>query len=425
MALTSLYSGLSGLNANSLQLSLIGNNLSNVNTAGYKSSTASFQDMLSQTLSGGSARTNPQQVGLGSMAAGTNMNFTQGSLQVTGINSNVAIQGSGFFVVSDGQGNSFTRSGDFHVDAFGNLVTADGGFVQGYTTKDPITGSIIPTGALSNINMPPGTLFAPTATTNLRLIANLDAGAAVNDTFSSSVRVIDSLGASHQLTITWTNTAPGAWDYDITIPAIDVGGLITDPPVSVGTGSMAFDAAGVLTTPSADFDIEITGFSNGAADMTTATNNAINFDLFNLDGTTNLSGFTAPSATSSSSQNGFAAGSLSSFAVGIDGTIQGIFSNGQTAELARLSMATFNNPNGLLKTGQNRFSASSSSGEPSIGVPGEGGRGTTAGSAVELSNVDIANEFINMLIAQRGYQANSRIITTTDSVLQEAINLVR
>ena len=425
MALTSLYSGLAGLNANSLQLSLIGNNLSNVNTAGYKSSNASFQDMLSQTLSGGSDRTNPQQVGLGSTAAGTNMNFTQGSLQTTGISSNVAIQGGGFFVVSDGQGSSFTRSGDFHVDASGNLVTADGAFVQGYTTKDPVTGSIIPTGALSNINMPPGTLFAPTATTNLRLIANLDANAAVNDTYSSSVRVIDSLGASHQLTMTWTNTGPGAWDYDITIPAIEVGGLITDPPVSVGTGSMAFDAVGVLTTPAADFDIEITGFSNGASDMTTATNNAINLDLFNLDGTANLSGFSAPSATSSSSQNGFAAGSLSSFAIGIDGTIQGIFSNGQTAELARLSLASFNNPNGLLKTGQNKFSASVSSGEPSFGVPGEGGRGTTAGSALELSNVDIANEFINMLIAQRGYQANSRIITTTDSVLQEAINLVR
>lgn len=425
MALTSLYSGLSGLNANSLQLSLIGNNLSNVNTAGYKSSSASFQDLLSQTLNGGSASTNPQQVGLGTMAAGTNMSFSQGSLQTTGIGSNAAIQGGGFFVVGDGQESSYTRSGDFHVDAFGNLVTADGAFVQGYTTKDPITGRIIPTGALSNINMPPGTLFPPTSTTNLRLIANLNADAAVNDTFSSSVRIIDSLGASHQLTITWTNTGPGAWDYDITIPAVDVGGLATDPPVSVGTGSMAFDANGVLTTPAANFDIEITGFANGAADMTTATNNAINFELFNLKGTANLSGFAAPSATSSSSQNGFAAGSLSSFAIGTDGTIQGIFSNGQTAELARLALATFNNPNGLLKTGQNKFSASNSSGEPSIGVPGAGGRGTTAGGALELSNVDIANEFINMLIAQRGYQANSRIITTTDSVLQEAINLVR
>jgi flagellar hook protein FlgE len=425
MALTSMYAGLAGLNANSLQMSLIGNNLANVNTTGYKSSTASFQDMLSQTLSGGSDRTNPQQVGLGTMAAGTNMNFSQGSLQTTGIASNVAIQGDGFFVVNNGQGNSFTRSGDFHVDASGNLVTADGFFVQGYTTKDPATGKIIPSGALSNINMPPGTLFPPTSTTNMMLIANLSANAVVNDTFSSSVRIVDSLGASHQLTVTWTNTGPGAWDYDITVPAIDVGGLITDPPVSVGTGAMAFNALGVMTAPAADFDIEITGFSNGAADMTTATNNAINFDLFKPDGTANLSGFAAPSATSSSSQNGFAAGSLSSYAIGVDGTIQGIFSNGQTAELARLALATFNSPSGLLKTGQNKFSDSNSSGEPSFGVPGEGGRGTTAGSALELSNVDTANEFISMLIAQRGYQANSRVISTTDSLLQEAINLVR
>src|ERR1044071_4281070 len=137
MALTSLYSGLSGLNANALQLSLIGNNLANVNTTGYKSSSASFQDLLSQTLSGGSESTNPQQVGLGTVAAGTNMNFTQGSLQTTGVTSNVAIQGEGFFVISDGVGNSYTRAGDFHVDASGNVVTPDGDFVQGYTVKDP------------------------------------------------------------------------------------------------------------------------------------------------------------------------------------------------------------------------------------------------------------------------------------------------
>ncbi len=425
MALTSLYSGLAGLNANALQLSLIGNNLSNVNTAGYKSSTASFQDMLSQTLNGGSASTNPQQIGLGSVAAATNMNFGQGSLQTTGIMSNVAIQGGGFFVVSNGEGNSYTRSGDFHVDASGNLVAADGAFVQGYTTRDPVTGAVLPSGPLSNINMPPGTLFPPSATTNLRLVANLDANAAIGDTFSSSVRIIDSLGSDHQLTVTWTNTGPGAWDYDISLPAVDLGGLSSDPPVTVGTGSMAFDANGVLTTPAANFDIEVTGFANGATDMTTATNNAINFEVFTPDGTANLTGFASASATSSSSQNGFAAGSLSSFAIGNDGTVQGIFSNGQTAELARLALATFNNPGGLLKTGQNKFAASVSSGEPSIGAPGEGGRGTTAGGALELSNVDIANEFINMLIAQRGYQANSRIISTTDSVLQEAINLVR
>jgi len=425
MALTSLYSGLSGLNANALQLSLIGNNLANVNTTGYKSSSASFQDLLSQTLSGGSESTNPQQVGLGTVAAGTNMNFTQGSLQTTGVTSNVAIQGEGFFVISDGVGNSYTRAGDFHVDASGNVVTPDGDFVQGYTVKDPTTGKIIPDGALSNINLPPGTLFPPSSTTNLRLISNLNANAAVGDTFSSSVRIVDSLGASHQLSITWTNTAAGAWDYDITIPAVDVGGATTDPPTSLGTGSMGFDANGVLTTPAANFDIEITGFSNGATDMTTAGANAINFQLFNPDGTANLTGFAAPSATASSSQNGFAAGSLQSFAIGMDGIVQGIFSNGQTAELARLSLATFNNPPGLIKMGQNHFSASVSSGEPSFGVPGEGGRGTTAGAALELSNVDIATEFVNMLIAQRGYQANSKIITTTDNVLQEAINLVR
>lgn len=438
MALTSLYSGLSGLNANSLQLSLIGNNLSNINTTGYKSSTASFQDLLSQTLSGGSESTNPLQVGLGSVAAGTSQNFGQGSLQTTGNSANVAIQGTGFFVVSAEAGNSYTRAGDFHVDAKGNLVTPDGAFVQGYTQKDPVTGKIISSGTLANINIPPGTLFPPSATTNLRLISNLDANAQAGDTFSSSVRVIDSLGAGHQITFIWTKTATaGQWNYDITIDGGDVTGGTAGTPFSLkdnadatppGTGTMTFDPAGLLvdvdgTNPPTDVAISTPAFANGAAAMTGAT--AINWDLINSDGTANVSGFAAPSATSSSSQNGFEAGSLSSFAVGTDGIIQGIFSSGQTAELARLALATFNNPGGLIKTGQNKFSASNSSGEPSLGVPGEGGRGTTAGSALELSNVDIASEFINMLIAQRGYQANSRIITTTDSVLQEAINLVR
>src|SRR6476660_2366348 len=166
MALTSLYAGLSGLNANALQLSLIGNNLANVNTPGYKSSTAAFQDLLSQTIAGGSAdgSLNYLQVGLGTGVAATDQNFSQGSLQATGVNTNVAIQGQGFFVVEGSDGTNYTRAGDFHIDANGNLVTPDGAFVQGYTQKDPLTHKVIASGALSNVVAPPGTLFAPVAT---------------------------------------------------------------------------------------------------------------------------------------------------------------------------------------------------------------------------------------------------------------------
>jgi flagellar hook protein FlgE len=451
MALTSMYSGLSGLNANALALSLIGNNLSNSNTVGYKSSTANFQDLLSQTLSGGSDTTNPMQVGLGTTPAGTSMNLSQGSLQSTGIASNMAIQGDGFFVVSSGEGGyNYTRAGNFNVDAQGDLVTSDGKFVQGYTQKDPTTQKIIATGTLDKINIPPGTLFPPTATTNVQLLSNLNADATTGSVFTSSLRVIDSLGASHQLNFVYTKGAnPGEWSYDVTIDGGEVTGGTAGTAYSLigasgaaptaPAGTMAFDTTGKLTTvdgnpvlngtppPVLDpavvpINITTPTFANGAAAMTFA------WDVAKPEGTSYtsyLTSYASPSATSSSNQNGFAAGSLSSFTVSEDGTVVGVFSNGQTAELARIALATFNDPAGLLKIGSNNYSASTACGEPSIGAAAEGGRGKIAGSSLELSNVDIASEFINMIIAQRGYQANSRVITTTDQVLQESINLVR
>jgi flagellar hook protein FlgE len=427
MALTSLYSGLSGLNANALQLSLIGNNLANVNTPGFKSSTASFQDLLSQTLTGGSSvgNINFLQVGLGVTAAATNQNFSQGSLQSTGISTNVAIQGEGFFIVQGDQGINYTRAGDFHIDSSGNLVSSDGAFVQGYTQKDPVTNKIITSGSLNNINIPPGTLFPPISTSMIRLIANLDADAINGTTFTSSVRVYDSLGAGHQINFTWTKTGVGTYDYDATIDGGEVSGGTAGTPSSLlaAPGKMEFDASGTLVqvdgAAAADLPITTPTFSNGADPLT------FSWDLVNPDGTTSVTSYAAPSATSSSTQNGFPPGTLASVVIGGDGTIQGIFSSGKTAELARLALATFNNPGGLLKLGSNRFNVSISSGDPSVGVGGEGGRGTTAGSTLELSNVDMASEFINMIVAQRGYQANSKMITTTDEILQEAINLKR
>jgi flagellar hook protein FlgE len=186
---------------------------------------------------------------------------------------------------------------------------------------------------------------------------------------------------------------------------------------------MTFNTDGSLANvngaAAADVSITTPTFANGAAALT------FDWDLVNDDGTGNVTNYASPSATASSSQNGFSAGILSTIVVGGDGTIQGIFSNGQTTGLARLALATFNNPAGLLKLGGNRYNLSISSGEPSVGVAGDGGRGTLAGSTLELSNVDMAAEFINMIVAQRGYQANSRMITTTDEILQESINLKR
>jgi flagellar hook protein FlgE len=425
--LTSLYAGLSGLNANALQLSLIGNNLANVNTPGYKSSTAAFQDLLSQTLAGGSetGTINFLQIGLGTGVAATNQNFSQGSLQTTGINTNVAIQGEGFFVVNGTDGINYTRAGDFHIDANGNLVTPDGAFVQGFTQRDPVTNEIITSGPLNNVVVPPGALFPPRATSLAKMIANLDSNAADGSTFTSSVRVFDSLGAPHQVSFTWTKTAANTYDYDITMDGGDVTGGTAGTPFSLlaAPGTMTFDSNGALVdvdaAGAADVAVTTPTFINGGAALT------FDWDLVNDDGSTNVTNYSAPSATSSTTQNGLAAGTLSTIVVGADGTVQGIFNNGQTSELARLALAMFNNPAGLLKLGSNRFNASISSGDASVGVPGDAGRGTVAGSTLELSNVDMAAEFISMIVAQRGYQANSRVITTTDEILQESINLKR
>jgi flagellar hook protein FlgE len=427
MNLTSLYSGLSGLNANALQLSLIGNNLANVNTPGYKSSSAAFQDLLSQILTGGSSsgNVNSIQVGLGSRVASTNANFSQGSLQNTGINTNVALQGDGFFIVSGTDGVNYTRAGDFHIDAKGNLVTSDGAFVQGYTRRDPLTNQIVTSGPLDNIVIPPGTLFPPIQTSIAKLIANLDADAPNGSTFTSTVQIYDSLGSSHQINVTWTKTGTRAWSYDVTVNGGEVTGGTAGTQFSLlGTpGTMTFTTTGQLLTvngaPAADRSVTTPTFTNGAAAMT------FSLDLVGPNGESFITNYAAPSATSSSTQNGFQPGTFSTMVIGADGSIQGIFGNGQSGELGRIAVATFNNPGGLLKLGGNRYSVSTSSGEPSTGVAGEGGRGTMAGGTLELSNVDMAAEFISMIVAQRGYQANSRIITTTDEILQESLNLKR
>ena len=427
MALTSLYAGLSGLNAHALQLSIIGNNLANINTPGFKSSTVAFQDLLSQTLTGGSSSgdVNLLQIGLGVEGSATNQNFSQGSLQTTGIATNVSIQGQGFFIVNSNQGLNYTRAGDFHIDGKGNLVTSDGSTVQGYADKDPVTNRITTTGGLKDINIPLGTLAAPISTSLVSMIANLDANAAAGDKLTSSIRVFDSVGAAHQINFTWTKTGTAAYGYDVTIDGGDVTGGTAGTQFSLlaAPGTMTFDVSGALKNvdgaAAADKNITTPTFKDGAAAL------KFTWDLVGTNGQTSITNYAAPSGASSSFQNGFSSGTLTSIAVGTDGTVQGSFSNGQTAELARVALATFNNPSGLIKLGANRFMVSSASGEPSIGNPGTGGRGTTAGNTIELSNVDMAAEFINMILAQRGYQANSRVITTTDDILQESINLKR
>ena len=417
----SFSTSLSGLNANQEKLSVIGNNLANINTIAFKSSTVNFADLVSQSVGGSSA--NPMQIGLGVTTGSISPNFSQGGMANTGVPTNVAIQGNGFFVVGDPNHRSYTRAGDFSFDATGMLVTSDGKPVQGFTATDPATGQIITTGQPGNIIVPPGVLRAPAATTQFGTSSNLDINAAVGDTFTASVQIYDSLGAPHVATMTYTNTGPGAWDYSLTVPGEDISGGTLGTPEEIAKGGITFDAFGKLdqVNGAAAADVTVTGpsWANGA-DPTDIT-----WDLIDANGVASLTGYQAPSQTSSVTQNGAAAGTVDGISINAAGQIVATFGAGKTVAVGQLSLANFNNPQGLMKLGANAFGESAAAGSANIGVAGTGGRGTLIGSTLEQSNVDIAQEFTQMILAQRGYQANSKIITTLDEVLVDTLNLKR
>lgn len=412
---------LSGLYANQQKLNVIGNNLANLNTVGFKASSVQFMDLVSQSV-GGSSR-NPMQVGLGVTTGSISPNFRQGGIETTGIATNVAIQGDGFFVIGSPSDRSYTRAGDFAFDADGRLVTPDGKPVQGYTTTDPITGAVITTGQPTDVLIPPGVLRPPTATTNFTTTTNLDSGAAVGATFTASVQIYDALGEPHIATVTYTKTGAGAWNYAMTVPGEEVTGGAVGTPFQIANGTIAFDAQGRLAqvngAAAADVVINAPAWANGAA----ATN--FTWDLVGPNNVATLTGFGSPSATSSVTQNGTPAGTLAAIGIDADGGIMATFGTGASIIVGRLALANFNNPQGLTKMGSNRYAETQSSGIASVGTAGTGGRGTLTGGALEQSNVDIAQEFTQMILAQRGYQANSKSITVTDELLVETLNLKR
>ena len=420
MAVGSFSAGLSGLNANSAYLSVIGNNLANINTIGFKSSTVTFMDLVSQTVGGSSS--NPMQVGLGVTTGAISPIFSQGAIENTREATNVAIQGNGFFVVRGSGGNSYTRAGNFTFNNSGKLVTPDGYYVQGYTAADATTGAIVTTGQPTDITVPPGVLRAPTATTSIQTKTNLDNSAAVGATFTTSVQIYDSLGKPHIATILYTKTAASSLTYEATVPSTEATGTAgtTAGTVRIGaTGTVTFNGLGAMTVPAADVTLAgPTTWVNGA------TPNAITWDLY--DGTTaSLTGYSAVSATSSITQNGSAPGMIDNIAISADGSIVATLSAGQTVTVGQLALSSFNNPKGLVKNGSSKFGESASSGIANVGVAGTGGRGTLIGSALEQSNVDIAQEFTQMILAQRGYQANSKTITVSDELLVDTLNLKR
>jgi flagellar hook protein FlgE len=415
MPLTSFYTALTGLNTNSSAINVIGDNLANMNTTAFKSGKANFSELLGG-LSGTSSTGNPIVNGLGSTLNGITHLTTQGTITSSGKTTDAAINGNGFFVVATEGGMGFTRAGKFEFDSQGNFISSDGFQAMGYMAAN---GAINSSGTIVPIEVRKGQLTPATATTSFSISANLDSQAANSSTYASSVRIYDSLGTAHTVTFEFTKVGTGNYTWTAAIPATDTGGAIGGTPVQVGSGAMAFDNAGQLTAATTDGTLNLTGLASGAANMT------VTFNLRDSGGNGLITNYASASSVSSSTQNGSSASRLKDINIDSSGIIVGIAESGQSIQLAQLALADFPNIEGLQKYKGSTFVSFTSSGEPSVGTAGTGGRGTVVGSALEQSNVDMAAEFVNLIVAQRAYQANAKVITTTDEMYQDSINLKR
>ncbi len=419
----SFSSALSALSAMSTAVDVVGNNLANLNTPGFKTSTVNFRDLVTQSMGAGLGET---QVGFGVAAPTTFRQFNQGSVQTTSGLLDCAIQGDGFFIVRATDGRTlYTRAGNFLTDKDGNLLTNSGQQVQGWTAINPATNTVDTAGAIGNIVVPVGTLKAPVVTTDFSVDLNLDSTAAADASsfFSVPMTVYDSLGVSHVLTIGFQKTGANAWDFTITIPGeeLTAGAPGTPSDITPASHSLTFGADGKLTDPAAGSPItfSIAGLADGASDMD------LSWDPYTAVGIARITQYGQPSALASSSQNGSSAAQLLKVSLSTGGGVLAVYSNGDQVVVGQLALANLRNPDSLIAAGDNNFQLSARSAIPAVGIPGTGGRGTIVGGALEASTADIAREFTNLIVYQRGYQANARVVTTQDQLSQDTINLIR
>lgn len=459
----SLYAGVSGLQNHQTRMDVIGNNISNVNTTGFKKGRVNFQDMLSQTLAGAAKPTdevggvNPKQVGLGMTIASIDTIHTQGSLQTTGKMTDVAVQGSGFFVLQAGEKSFYTRAGAFGLDKDGLLVNpANGMKVQGWQAETVEGDTIINTSAaVGDITIPVGSKDPAQATSEVYLACNLDkrtplippgAGEAqtLEGTWTTSFEVYDSFGDVHTLQVDFTRV-PGVqnrWQAEVTVDPqseeptntlVEVG----DENNATNTFLLDFDNLGTLeavlddqgdTLNTGDLQVEV------AFDVQTAripegeeaVRQTFNLNLGEVGSAVDtVTQFAEKSSTKVFEQNGYTMGYLENFKIDQSGIITGVFSNGNNRELAQVALATFTNQEGLEKAGESTYVVSNNSGEPDIGPSGVAGKGKFVAGALEMSNVDLAEQFTDMIVTQRGFQANSKTIQTSDQMLQELMTLKR
>jgi flagellar hook protein FlgE len=407
---TAFSTALSALNADTTAISVVGNNLANLNTTGFKDSEVSFHDLVTQSIGAGLGET---QVGFGVGTPITMLQFSQGAIQSTGSPLDAAIQGNGFFVVNSTTGQQeYTRGGNFQVNAEGSLTTPTGELVQGWTIAN---GTLLTNGPTGNITVPSGSLQTPQATANTSVSMNLDAGAAAGTNFSTSMTVYDSLGASHVVTYAFTKSATAnQWNFSMSFPDGDL-----TAPGTPTTGTLTFDSNGNLISPASTDPqpaLAATGLTDGASDMN------INWNLYN--GTTPLiTQFAQPSATSGLTQDGAAAANLTSVGIANGGQIVAQYSSGQQVVVGQMAMVNIGNPDSLISSGDNNYVLGANTATPAIGLPGTGGRGTVLGGSVEASTVDIATEFTNLIVYQRSYEANARMVTTIDQLSQDTIAL--
>lgn len=402
---------LSGLNASSAALQSVSNNLANLNTNGYKSQSVSFSDVFYQT-NGANGNGEPLQTGLGVQVSATVRNLSDGPVSATGIESNMALEGNGYFVTKQNSGQiGYTRAGDFTKNPQGQLSTLSGQLVMGYPV---VNGAVNTLAALQPLNVSSATSSPATATTSFQVTANLDATSAVGTSYNSPISVYDSLGTAHKLTVQYTKTASNQWSYDVSLPSSEIQGG-TGTSTSVASGSLAFDANGAITSPTSVPSITIGPFADGAAALKPAWN------LVDSSGNPLVTQTATNSTNSATYQNGNAAGTLKSFTLLTDGTVEATFTNGQNRAIGQVAVANFSNPEGLQMNGNNTYLETTGSGAAVVGTAGSGGRGTIVGGSVEQSNVDVAAEFAKMIVAQRSYEANAKSITAFDQVEQATI----
>lgn len=432
--LTSMYTAVSGMNANGTSLSVISDNIANLNTVGFKSSRVEFGDVLSQSMSGVAGSS---QIGRGVQVMGVSPLFTQGSFESTASGLDLSIDGDGFFMVNDTAGGRYyTRAGQFSIDKNGNIVNPDNLTLQGYLAD--AAGNI--TGATGNLQV--ATRQNPAnMTTAAQVALNLNANAAVpgapftldgngdglnndpaNFNSSTTVTVYDSQGGSHPVTLYFVKTAANAWDAHYVHADPAVPGSLVD----AGTQNLVFNADGSLNTDNSGAPVS---FNFGGA-VTNPQPIAFNFGSGTAEvpagsGLDMSTQFASAFSVLSLNQDGYASGSLKSLAVSEAGVITGSFTNGQTRAIGQVALARFISPTGLSKLGRNLYGESFDSGQPVVGAANTSGLGKLASNSLELSNVDLAEEFVKMIAAQRGFQANSRVITTTDELLNEMVNLKR